>query len=114
MPVHHSADTARDALAARDEAFGSKQRQRFHMQTNYRNAREIFDYAADVIRRAVPDADIPEAVRETGIHPVSIDVSRDDVIARAREAVTRRRHAVEFAVLAIQPVAIVGAQWHVS
>ena len=29
------------------------------MDTNYRNAREIFDYAAEVVRAQVPDADIP-------------------------------------------------------
>ena len=39
------------------------------MDTNYRNAREIFDYAAAVIRTEVPDADIPQAVRETGVEP---------------------------------------------
>ena len=39
------------------------------MDTNYRNAREIFDYAAEVVRREVPDADIPQAVRETGRRP---------------------------------------------
>ena len=60
---------AAEAASAREEAFGSQGRQLFHMDTNYRNAREIFDYAADVVRREVPDADIPEAVRETGIEP---------------------------------------------
>ena len=35
---------------AREEAFGTQQRRLFHMDTNYRNAREIFDYAAAVIR----------------------------------------------------------------
>ncbi|NNG38825.1 AAA family ATPase [Flexivirga sp. ID2601S] len=63
---------AEESVAARDEAFGTKPRQVFHMDTNYRNAREIFDYAADVIRRSVPDADIPQAVRETGVLPVEL------------------------------------------
>ena len=75
------------------------------MTTNYRNAREIFDFAADLIRRYVPDADIPEAVRETGIHPVSIDVSRDDVSARAREAVTDLLEQVDGSVAVIAPAA---------
>ena len=35
--------------------------------TNYRNAREIFDYAGGVILPVVPDADLPDAVRETGV-----------------------------------------------
>ncbi|TWE11503.1 HelD family protein [Rudaeicoccus suwonensis] len=62
-----------EAAAAREEAFGTKPRQTFHMDTNYRNAREIFDYAARLIRQTVPDADIPQAVRETGVDPVDLD-----------------------------------------
>ena len=60
---------ASEAAPARAAAFGSQEYRLFHMSTNYRNAREIFDYAAEVIRRDVPDADIPDAVRETGVHP---------------------------------------------
>jgi hypothetical protein len=59
-----------EAGRARDEAFSGQERRAFHMDTNYRNAREIFDYARDVILPMVPDADIPDAVRETGIDPV--------------------------------------------
>ena len=59
-----------EAGRARDEAFSGQERRAFHMDTNYRNAREIFDYARDVILPLVPDADIPDAVRETGIDPV--------------------------------------------
>ena len=59
-----------ESAVAREEAFGTQPRALFHMDTNYRNAREIFDYAAAMIRFSVPDADIPQAVRETGIHPV--------------------------------------------
>ena len=36
-----------EAGRAREEAFGTQERRLFHMDTNYRNAREIFDYAAD-------------------------------------------------------------------
>ncbi|PRY58206.1 DNA helicase IV [Knoellia remsis] len=59
-----------EAAEARREAYGSQQVRSFHMDTNYRNAREIFDYARDVILPLVPDADIPEAVRDTGVDPV--------------------------------------------
>ena len=58
-----------ESLVARAEAWGGQEHRLFHMGTNYRNAREIFDYAAAVVRTEVPDADIPEAVRETGIPP---------------------------------------------
>ena len=59
-----------EAGRAREEAFAGLERRAFHMDTNYRNAREIFAHARDVILPLVPDADIPEAVRETGVDPV--------------------------------------------
>ena len=65
-----------EARAAQVEAYGSHAVRGFHMDTNYRNAREIFDYARDVILPLVPDADIPEAVRETGVDPVDRIVER--------------------------------------
>ena len=63
-------DLRAESDRAREEAFGSQPRRSFHMDTNYRNAREIFDYARNIILPLVPDADIPNAVRETGVHPV--------------------------------------------
>lgn len=59
-----------EAARAREDAFAGLERRAFHMDTNYRNAREIFDYARDVVLPLVPDADIPDAVRETGVDPV--------------------------------------------
>lgn len=78
---------AAESTVARDEAFAGLERRGFHMTTNYRNAREIFGYAAELIRRHVPDADIPEAVRETGIEPVVEAIPADDDPARAARVV---------------------------
>lgn len=72
---------AAEAVAAREEAFGSQPRRLFHLDTNYRNAREIFDYARDVILPLVPDADIPNAVRETGIAPTEAPLSLDTFVS---------------------------------
>jgi DNA helicase IV len=93
---------AAEATAAREEAFGSQARQLFHMDTNYRNAREIFDYAADVVRRQVPDADIPQAVRETGIEPVEGPLGPDPLTS-VREAVESLLAQVEGAIAVITP-----------
>jgi len=94
---------ADEAGKAREEAFGSQQRRLFHMDTNYRNAREIFDYAAAVVRRHVPDADIPRAVRETGVDPVERHVSRDQLAAAAAEAVEALESEVEGTIAVITP-----------
>ena len=67
---------SRPAAPARRPS-AAQERRLFHMDTNYRNAREIFDYAAAVVRAHVPDADIPQAVRETGVDPVDVTVAGD-------------------------------------
>ncbi len=93
---------AAESAVAREEAFGTQPRRLFHMDTNYRNAREIFDYAAAVIRRSVPDADIPNAVRETGVEPVVGDLGGDPH-ASVADAVERLLEEVEGSVAVITP-----------
>lgn len=100
---------AGEAALARDEAYGPKDRQRFHLATNYRNAREIFDYAAATILPVMPDADIPEAVRESGVEPVEVSVSSDD--ASVSEAITQRVAALAGEVDGAIAV-IVPERWH--
>ena len=107
---------AAESKVAREEAFGTQQRRLFHMDTNYRNAREIFDYAAGLIRVSVPDADIPRAVRETGVDPVEADIGADvrAAVVAALEplledvegpvaVITPRAHAAALAGLADDP-----------
>jgi DNA helicase IV len=59
------AETAR----ARDAALGTRRRSEYVLTTNYRNSAEIFAVAADVVRRAEPDIELPVAVRRTGVAP---------------------------------------------
>ena len=95
-------DAAESALA-RDEAFGRQERRGFHMDTNYRNAREIFDYAARVVRAQVPDADIPAAVRETGFEPVELSASPERLLSVATEAVETMLGEVEGSIAVVTP-----------
>ena len=92
-----------EARQAREEAFGSQVRSLFHMDTNYRNAREIFDYAADVIRDEVPDADFPQAVRETGVFPIVTSVAPDEIPRAVALAVEILLGEVEGSVAVISP-----------
>ncbi|MGD8149378.1 HelD family protein [Ornithinimicrobium sp. Y1694] len=94
-----------EAAQAREEAFGSQVRRGFHMDTNYRNAREIFDLAARVIREHVPDADIPQAVRETGHEPVERTVGAEGLVEEAREALVELLGQVDGSVAIIAPEA---------
>ena len=100
---------AAEAGQAREQAFGSQVRSLFHMDTNYRNAREIFDYAADVIRAEVPDADFPQAVRETGILPITRSVSPEEIPTAVADAVEAQLREVEGSVAVICP-----ARWATS
>jgi hypothetical protein len=58
------------AATARAEALRDKPMHSFHLSTNYRNSKEIFDFAAKIVRMVVADPDLPAAVRETGEPPV--------------------------------------------
>jgi len=100
---------AAEAGQAREQAFGSHVRSLFHMDTNYRNAREIFDYAADVIRAEVPDADFPQAVRETGVAPITTLVAPEGIPAAVVDAVQALLTEVEGSVAVISP-----ARWVTS
>ena len=100
---------AAEARQAREQAFGSQVRSLFHMDTNYRNAREIFDYAAEVIRAEVPDADFPQAVRETGVSPIVTSVTPAGIPAAVAEAVEALLGEVEGSIAVIAP-----ARWIAS
>jgi superfamily I DNA/RNA helicase len=78
------------------------------MDTNYRNAREIFDYAADVVRREVPDADIPQAVRETGVEPLELPLG-PDAAATVSSAVETLLGEVDGAIAVVTPTRHAGA-----
>jgi len=100
---------ATEARQAREQAFGSKVRSLFHMDTNYRNAREIFAYAADVIRAEVADADIPQAVRETGVEPIIAQVGAAEVASAAADALEKLLAEVEGPVAVIAPARWLGS-----
>ncbi len=77
-----------EAQVAQDAALGDKDRRTFRLSTNYRNSREIFGLAADLARVALPEADLPAAVRSTGVSPrlriVSPETLESHVVATTR------------------------------
>jgi hypothetical protein len=84
-----------EARRARQETLRGKQIRRFHLTTNYRNSAEIFEFAASVVRRSVPDADLPLAVRRTGAVPEHRFAQPGDLADSVRAAVAELREAVE-------------------
>jgi DNA helicase IV len=69
---------------ARDAALGRRRRTEYVLSTNYRNSEEIFEVAAEVVRRAEPDIELPIAVRRSGVAPRH--VRTDDLEPAVREA----------------------------
>jgi hypothetical protein len=78
-----------EAASARAEALGGRDESRFRLSTNYRNSREIFELAADLARAAIPGADLPVTVRETGVDPRLHEVELHDLADTVRAAAAR-------------------------
>ncbi len=102
-PAQSSWPVPEEAARARDEAFGDKPRHEFHLSTNYRNSKEIYDFAAAYADRVGLDADLPNAVRTTGLPPEERRV--DDLEAGVRAAVVELAGAVEGTVGVVVPAA---------
>ena len=68
-PVQSSWRDPEESRQAMELALGDQPRHRHELRTNYRNSAEIYEYAARFAKRAMPDADLPEAVRKTGFPP---------------------------------------------
>ncbi|HET7534558.1 MAG TPA: UvrD-helicase domain-containing protein [Nocardioidaceae bacterium] len=102
-PAQSSWPVPDEAARARDEAFRDKPRHEFHLSTNYRNSKEIYDFAAAYADRVGLDADLPNAVRSTGIAPE--ERGAEDLEAGVRSAVAELAEQVEGTVGIVVPVA---------
>ncbi|WP_020573569.1 HelD family protein [Actinopolymorpha alba] len=94
-----------EAAAARDAALTRGTRRTFHLSTNYRNSAEIFDLAAGVIRRELPDLPLPEAVRQTGHPPTHLVIEATRRADAVRATVETLLDEVEGTVGVIVPQA---------
>lgn len=68
-PAQSSYPDQAETTRALDELIGRAPRRTFTLSTNYRSPSEVFDFAAKVITRVFPEAELPNAVRSTGIEP---------------------------------------------
>ncbi|HCT75588.1 MAG TPA: ATP-dependent DNA helicase [Micromonosporaceae bacterium] len=88
---------------ARDEAIGGRSRHYHRLTTNYRNSSEIFEVAAEVIRKVQPDLPLPVAVRSTGVLPEHLKVTHDGLEAAVIAAVAKLLGEVQGTVGVIAP-----------
>jgi len=85
-PAQSSWPVPEEAAEARASALDGKPVHEFHLSTNYRNSAEIYAFAAAYAERVGLDADLPTAVRSTGVEPV-VHTDVPDLEAATREAV---------------------------
>ena len=102
-PAQSSWPVPAEAARARAEALGGKPVHEFRLSTNYRNSKEIYDFAAAYAERVGLDADLPNAVRETGVPPEERRVV--DLRAGVHDAVRELAAAVEGTVGVVVPSA---------
>ncbi len=102
-PAQSSWPLPQDAAAARADAIGSKPERVFRLSTNYRNSAEIFELAADLARAAIPGADLPAAVRRTGVHPRVHDVEPSGLMECVRDVTNAAMEMVDGTVGVVVP-----------
>ena len=91
-----------ESAAARASAIEDKDLHEFHLSTNYRNSSEIYEYAAAYAERAGLDADLPTAVRSTGVAPREVPEG-EDLAVTLREQLTEVAGAVAGTVAVVVP-----------
>lgn len=78
-PAQSSYPEQAESRQALREVVGSTALRRFKLSTNYRSPKEVFDLAAKIIHQVYPDADLPNAVRSTGIDPLLTSTTLEDL-----------------------------------
>jgi DNA helicase IV len=102
-PAQSSWPDPAEARAAMDSMLSHLQRHTFRLSTNYRNSAEIYAFAGEVIRQQIPDADLPNAVRQTGVDPEHRIFDADKVAQAAADAAGELLQLVEGTVGVIVP-----------
>lgn len=103
-PAQSSWPVPAESAEARAEALKGKALHAFHLSTNYRNSSEIYAFAAAYAERVGLDADLPTAVRSTGVSP-SVVGPVADLESSVRSAVVSLAGEVGGTVGIVVPVA---------
>jgi hypothetical protein len=102
-PAQSSWPVPQEAAAARATALKDKPAHEFHLSTNYRNSAEIYAFAAAYAERVGLDADLPHAVRSTGVQPVERTV--DDLEGGVLQALAEMVEQLDGTIGVVVPVA---------
>jgi hypothetical protein len=103
-PAQSSWPYADEAATARAEALDGKDQSSFRLSTNYRNSAEIFELAAELAAASIPGADLPIAVRSTGVEPRLQLVDPANLADSVREAMRGLLTLVDGTIGVVVPV----------
>ncbi|WP_197717373.1 HelD family protein [Glycomyces terrestris] len=93
----------KESADARRRAVPSGRLHEFHLTKNYRNSKEVFEYAAEWAKPRLRSIDLPEAVRETGVPVESRTVDPQALLPELASAVAEALESVEGTVGVIAP-----------
>jgi hypothetical protein len=95
----------KESAEARRRAVPRGRLYEFHLTKNYRNSKEVFEYAAEWAKPRLRAIDLPEAVRETGVEVAEKTVAADALLPEVAGSVVEALEAVEGTVGIIAPYA---------
>jgi DNA helicase IV len=107
-PAQSSWPDAHESERAIGALVGVSSKRTFRLSVNYRSPAEVFALAADVVRRAFPEADLPEAVRRTGIEPLLLAIEPAALEATLAAQLTRLGSEVAGTIGVIAPPSMLG------
>jgi len=102
-PAQSSYPIPEETNEAVRDLIGRSPTRTFHLSTNYRSPAEVFDLASAYIARIDPRADLPRAVRETGVRPELLSVTPEDLLPTLETCLEGMLGAVEGTIALIAP-----------
>ena len=102
-PAQSSWPDVEESRRALESLIGTSPSRTYRLSTNYRSPAEVFDLASAYIVTSFPDADLPSAVRHTGIDPLLRETSDSDFAVSLAAELSALLGQVEGTVAAIVP-----------
>jgi DNA helicase IV len=107
-PAHSSWPDVEESRRALESLIGTSPSRTYRLSTNYRSPAEVFDLASAYIVNSFPTADLPSAVRHTGVQPALRETSDERFSVSLERELRELLREVEGTVAAIVPPSRVG------
>jgi DNA helicase IV len=107
-PAQSSWPDVEESRRALESLIGTSPSRTYRLSTNYRSPAEVFDLASAYIVNSFPTADLPSAVRHTGVQPALRETSDERFSVSLERELRELLREVEGTVAAIVPPSRVG------